>query len=226
MRKSVSIFYLTFFLLLLLPGLLHSQDLPADRGLFSGVVVDRASREIVPNATVKNKTRNIDVLADSTGFFRVEAQEGDTLIFEAMLYRPSSFVVPENFNGRQFAFIAGLRQDAVLLEEVTVHDFPTERQFEEAFLSVDPENVVEKTAALNEGLNIVTADRTNMQDYILEYNREHMVYEITGNTQPNNFLNPERWVQFIEDWQEGVFTEESINKLEGFPSYEGDEQEP
>ena len=226
MRKSASIFCLTFLLLFIMSGLLHSQELPADRGFFNGVVVDRFSREVVPNATVKNKTQNIDVLADSTGFFRLEAQEGDTLIFEAMLYRPSSFVVPEGFNGRQFAFIAGLQQDAVLLEEVTVRDFPTVQQFEAAFLSIDPANVVEKTAVLNEELNNITSDRTNMQDYILEYNRDHMIYEITGNTQPNNFLDPERWVQFIEDWQEGVFTEESVNKLEGFPSYEKDEQEP
>lgn len=225
MRKSASFLYFALFLALLLPDLLHSQELPASTGLFNGVVVDRASREIIPNATVKNKTRNTDVLADSTGFFSLEAEEGDTLVFEAMLYRPSGFVVPENFNGRQFAFIAGLQQDAVLLEEVAVNDFPSLQQFEEAFLSVDPANIVEKTVALDEELEAVTNDRTNMQGYLLEYNRDYMIYEITGNTQPNNFLKPERWVQFIKDWQEGEFTEESLNKLEGFPSYEEDEQQ-
>ncbi|WP_017731364.1 peptidase associated/transthyretin-like domain-containing protein [Nafulsella turpanensis] len=226
MRKTASFFYYILCFLLLFPCLLYSQGLPNDSGLFGGVVVDRATSEIIPHATVKNKTQNVDVLADSTGFFSIEAREGDTLIFEAMLYRPSSFIVPEGYNGRQFGFIAGLQQDAVLLKEVEVAGFPSQQQFEQAILMIDPGNVVEKTVVLNEELEDITADKTNMQGYILEANRDYMIYEITGNPQPNNFLNPERWAKFINDWQEGVFTEESIEKLEGFPVYEEDEQEP
>lgn len=226
MRKTASLYCYTFLFFLLLPFLSKAQELPSDKGLFSGVVVDRLSSEIIPQATIKNKTQNIDVLADSTGLFTIEAQEGDTLIFEAMLYNPSSFVVPEGFNSRQFAFIARLQQEeAVLLEEVTVLSFPTQQQFEQAFLMVDPGELVEKTVVLNEKMDDIMADRTNMQGYILESNRDYMIYEITGNPQPNNFLNPERWAEFIDDWQEGVFTDESVEKLEGFPAYEADENE-
>lgn len=193
----------------------------------SGMVVEGSVSDPVPNATVKNITRNIDVLADSTGYFTLAAMPGDTIQFLAMLFKPDLYVVPPGVGGSHFAVIEVLQKDAVELEEVTVKAFPTQQQFERAILEIDPGNVADKTLRLDAHIEEVTEDPTNMQQYIYtinqKYRQRQMTYLIPPVAPYNNFLKPERWSQFISDWRDGRFDEESIEKLNGFPPEEDQE---
>lgn len=218
-RKTAFILY-TFFFGLLSISLQAQQS--GNEVRLSGIVVDGSVSDPVPNATVKNISGNVTALADSTGFFSLYALPGDTIQFEAMLYKPGFYVVPKGVGGSHFAVIEVLEKDALELEEVTVTAFPTQQQFERAILEVDPGNVADKTLRLDAHVEEVTEDPTNMQQYILNYNKKYyrrqMTYLVPATAPYNNFLQPERWSKFISDWREGRFDEESLEKLQGFPA--------
>ncbi len=224
MRKTAFFIYL-FLIFLLGSTALQAQQPAAESGRFVGVVVDGSTKEAVPHATIKNKTRNKSVLADSTGYFVLEVNARDTVVFEAMSYQNDFYVVPADFAGREFAFIEVLQRNAVLLDEVEVKGFPSQEQFEAIFMAADGAGeVVEKTARLNERLEEIAEDETNMQAYLNEVNGNQMIYQLKNfppnlhNPRPNNFLNPIRWARFISDWREGRFSEDAIEKLNEFPN--------
>ena len=224
-RKTAFLF--SAFLIFLLNVSVNAQQ-NKEEVILSGVVIESAVSDPIPNVTIKNISRNTSTLADSTGFFSLAGMPGDTLLFEAMLYKTDYYVVPEGIGGSHFAVIETMEKDAVVLDEVTIRAFPTQQQFERALLEIDPGNMADKTLRLNAHVEEVTEDPTNMQQYLSTYNRKHIqrqiTYRIPGLAPGNNFLNPERWRQFINDWQDGRFDEESIEKLEGFPAQETDDQ--
>ena len=191
----------------------------------SGMVVDKETLNPIPHVTVKNASMEFAVLADSTGFFSMTVNPGDTIIFEAMLYRQETYIVPEENLGGRFAIIEAMQKDKLLLEEVTVRAFPSQQQFERMFLAIDPGNIAEKTIVLNEHLDDISEDPTNMQQYILDYYNHYVTYIITDNAPPNNFLNPDKWVEFIRNWREGVFTEDAVENLPRFPDPDPNELE-
>ena len=219
-RNTTFLFSVIMFLLLSFSAFAQENQKPMQ---LSGVVLEAAETNPVPNVTVKNISRNISALADSTGFFSLPAHPGDTLLFEAMLYQPDTYVVPKGIRGSRFAVIEVLQKDdAIVLQEVTVRAFPTQQQFEQALLEIDPGNVADKTIRLNMHMEEVTSDPTNMQQYIRDYNQRYakrqMTYLIPEAMPGNNFLNPLRWGNFIRDWREGRFNEESIEELRRFPN--------
>lgn len=223
--RETAFFIYTFLFFLVTSTALQAQQ-PQESGRLVGVVIDGVSMEAIPRATVKNTTQKSSVLADTTGYFTLEVQAGDTIIFEAMSYANDVYVVPQDFSGRQFAFIEVLNQDAVLLEEVEVRGFPSQEQFEMAFMGEAADELAEKANGLDTHLENVTRDETNMQSYLTEYNRNRMIYRMDNfpphlhNPQPNNFLNPIRWANFIRDWREGRFSEEAVEKLNVYPPAE------
>ena len=190
----------------------------------SGMVVDRETLNPIPNVTIKNASLESAALADSTGFFSMMVSPGDTLIFEAMLYQQEVYMVPKGYRGGRFAIIEAMQKDKVLLEEVTVRAFPSQQQFERVFLSIDPGNITEKTVVLDEHLDDISEDPTNMQQYILDYYNHYVTYVITKDAPPNNFLNPDKWAEFIRNWREGVFTEDAVENLPGFPDPDPNER--
>lgn len=213
--RKTAFFIFTIFLFLHMQWAEAQED--DDLLPLSGMVVDRETLNPIPNVTIKNSSFESATMADSTGYFSLTVRPGDTLIFEAMLYRQEAYVVPEGYSGGRFAVIEALQKDKVLLDEVTVHGFPSQQQFERTFLSADPGGLTEKTVELDGHIEDITDDPTNMQQYILDYNNRYVTYIISREAPPNNFLNPERWAEFIKDWREGRFSDDALEKLEGFP---------
>lgn len=218
--RRITPFFIILFLLVALAPLRAQQS--ADTVRVSGVVVDQANTRALPYVTIKNKNAHGDFLTDTTGYFSIIASPGDTLLFEAMSYRPDQYVVPEGTGGGHFAIVEVMQKDAFLLEEVTIRGFPTQQQFEQMFLQIDSQELSENTNNLRRHVNEVVSDETNMQQYILEYNNRQMVYWLSREGPPNDFLNPERWVEFIRAWQDGRFTDNAVEKLEGFPAPQND----
>lgn len=196
--------------------------------LLSGMVTEGDFSGPVANATVKNISGKFSTMADSTGFFTLSAMPGDTIMFEAMLYQPDIYIVPQGIGGSHFAVIEVLQKDALLLDEVTIRAFPSQEQFERAILEADPGNIADKTIMLDAHLERVTNDPANMQQYLLTYNRKYnrrqVTYLVPGVVQGNNFLNPQRWARFISDWREGRFDDDSREKLRGFPAQNQEEE--
>lgn len=213
--RIITPFFLSLLLFLaVVPA--QAQE-PSNRVQVSGVVVDEANTRALPHVTIKNKNASGDFLTDTTGYFSLMVAPGDTLLFEAMSYRPDQYVVPRDADGGHFAIVEVMQKDAVLLEEVTIRGFPTQQQFEQIFLRIDPDDLPENTERLRDHVAEATEDETNMQQYIMDYNKRQLVYWLSREGPPNDFLNPQRWAEFIRDWQEGRFTDNAVEKLEGFP---------
>ena len=134
-RKTAFLF--CAFLIFLLNASVNAQQ-KKEEVLLSGVVIESSVSDPIPNVTIKNISRRTSVLADSTGFFSLAGMPGDTLLFEAMLYKTDYYVVPDGIGGSHFAVIETMEKDAVVLDEVTIRAFPTQQQFERALLEIDP----------------------------------------------------------------------------------------
>lgn len=215
-----------FFSLLLLMAVMPAQaQQPPSTVRVTGVVVDQASIRALPYVTIKNKNAEGDFLTDTTGYFSLMARPGDTLIFQAMSYMPDQYVVPPDTDGGHFAIVEVMQKDAVLLEEVTIRSFPTQQQFEQIFLQIDPDDLPENKMRLKEHVDGIVRDETNMQEYIMDYNKRQRVYWLSREGPRNDFLNPERWTEFIRAWQDGRFTDDAVEKLEGFPAPESENED-
>lgn len=217
MYRIAPLFFIFSLLVFLAVPVVQAQQ-PSGTLRVTGVVIDQADTSAIPNVHIKNRNGIGTFLTDTTGYFSLPVSPGDTLIFEAMDYQRDHYVVPKTAAGGYFVVIELIKEGAVLLKEITVRGFPTQQQFEQIFLKIDPSDLPENTDRLREHIAGTVQDETNMQQYILEYGRRQRVYWLSREGPPNDFLNPQRWVQFIRDWNDGRFTDEGVEKLEGFPS--------
>lgn len=185
-----------------------------------GAVLEADSLEPLAGATIKNINSNVALQADEEGNFKIEVSPGDTLQIVHMYFRPARYYVPAELEASRYALIQLLEREDDLQTD-NLREFPTQMQFEQTLMQVDPGNLTNRTTELDLHLEQVTHDPTNMQQYLDDYRRHHRLYVLPQegaiNYAPNDLINPDRWRNFIRDWREGRFTEEAIERLEGFP---------
>lgn len=194
------------------------QGASDDAGVdISGAVLDADSLVFLGGATVKNISSNKVQLADKEGLYSIHVMPGDTLLFQHMTYRPSFYVVPIDLDSPQYALVQLLQKETSPQTE-NMRGFPTQLQFEQALINMDPGNLYTQQAGLQVHLERVTNDPTKMQKYIDDVMRYRQLYVLPERGQQNDLLNPDRWRNFIKDWREGRFTQEGMEKLDGFPA--------
>jgi hypothetical protein len=104
---------------------------------FSGVVVTGDSLLPVPFAYVLVKGTHRGTVADGYGFFSFAALEKDTVVFSALGYHNSRFIIPDSLIQNKYNIIHVLSQDTILLKEAIIYPFPTREQFKQAFLKLN-----------------------------------------------------------------------------------------
>ncbi|EMR04389.1 peptidase associated/transthyretin-like domain-containing protein [Cesiribacter andamanensis] len=214
-RKTAFFVYI-LALLVAAPALAQQQQGAAL--YINGAIMDADSLKPLGGATVKNTNSGLDLQADEEGLFQMRAQPGDTLLIQHMTHQPAFYVLPQNLQGSSFAFVQVLQREHVM-EPVTIFSFPSQQQFEQALLQLDPaDGLTERTTNLDLQLQRLTNDPTRMQEYIDDYMRYQQLYVLPERGAPNNFLHPERWRSFIRDWREGRFDPAALNRLQGFPA--------
>lgn len=182
-------------LLLLIGQLTYSQQSIR----LTGVTLDRELFKPIQGATIFNKTRGGGAVSDSVGFFSLSVQPGDTLVFRDVRYTPSTLVVPSVLKQPDYAIIQLLVQNSLMLDEVSVYSLPSEAEFRAAFLKVKPDPTMESRAIQAKKELMQTVKETYDQDkYYYEQWSDRRIYELTGQIQPNHFLDPSRWAEFIE----------------------------
>ncbi|MFL5764033.1 MAG: carboxypeptidase-like regulatory domain-containing protein [Bacteroidia bacterium] len=202
-------------LLLIFMGSFAQQKVPWKDGKhelvqFSGVVVEGDSLKPVPYASVIVQDSYRGTISDYFGYFSFVAQEGDTIEFSAIGYRPALFVIPDTLSDDKYSLIQVLRTDTVTLSQMTVYPWPTREQFKKAFLSLElPEDDVVRADR-----NMARADMkerlyNTQMDASLNYKNSMQQYQskmyYAGQLPPNNLLNPIAWAKFIKAWQKGDF---------------------
>lgn len=165
----------------------------------AGVVVDRETLDPIYGSTIFNKSRVGGAVTDSTGFFLTEVMPGDTIEFRDVRYITTSFVVPEVLQSTDYGIIQMMAPKAVMLKEVSVYSFPSERAFKEAFLAAKPpKNMTQRSEEAKQDLMTTIKESYDDDKYFYEMWSDRRLYELTGQIQPNHWLDPFRWSEFIE----------------------------
>lgn len=188
----------------------------------SGAILESDSLQPLQGATVTNINSGQVQKTTDEGDFHIRVQPGDTLLIKRMAYRTVRYFVPKDLQASQYALVQLLQQEQAR-KATDIRAFPSQLQFEQSLLRTDPGRLSTRDAALDLHLERVTNDPTRMQQYIDDYMRYQQLYVLPEQGRPNNFINPERWRNFLRDWREGRFDEAGVEKLEGYPAELEDE---
>ena len=203
MGKSYIFFigcFLTTFSLLAQVDSVHRSSSPLT---LSGIVISSDSVSVLPYTSIFANQHPQGVISDSTGFFKLEVYPSDTLTFSAVGYKTAQFVIPDHLIGQQYSLVQAMVRDTILLEEVTIYSFPTTSEFMESFNDQSPgfeERVnsmkTELKDVLDEDIILSKYQPMDINDGMTRMYSTHW-----GLVPPNNFLNPMRWTQFVQDLQ-------------------------
>jgi len=178
---------------------------------FSGVIVTADSLQPVSFANIYNVNSRYGTSADFFGFFSFVARTNDTIVFSAVGFKKSTFVIPDSIYGNRYSMIKVMTSDTILLSEAVIYPWPTLEQFRDAFVNMKiPDDDLEiarknlEAAEIYErSLNMPMDGAMNYRNYIDQHTSKLYYY---GQLPPNNLLNPFAWAQFIKAWREGKFS--------------------
>ncbi|MBK7944721.1 MAG: carboxypeptidase-like regulatory domain-containing protein [Flavobacteriales bacterium] len=184
---------------------------PAKPGIvqFSGVVVtDSLAPVPFTNIMVRNTYRG--TMSDVFGYFSFVAQEGDTILFSAVGFTRSQYVIPTDLPENKYSMIHVMSRDTVWLRTAVVYPWPSREQFREAFMNLDlPADDHQITmrnlspAELVQRMESLPPDGLQSFQYQMAMDNTRLYY--SGGTPPINLFNPVAWAQFIQAWQNGAF---------------------
>lgn len=186
---------------------------------FSGVIVESDSLRPVPFTRVIIKNSGRGTIADYSGYFSFVAQKKDTIVFSAIGYRRSQYVIPDTLSGNKYSLIQTLNMDTILLATAVIYPWPTPEQFKEVFLNRDvpytdldrAKNNLEREAMKEKFESMPMDGSMNYKASMQQY--QSRLYW-AGQYPPNNLLNPFAWAQFVKMWREGKLKVKGGNKEE------------
>lgn len=205
--------FLILFLFSLCVATLYGQRNDNDLIQFSGVVITGDSLSPVPFTNVLIEQTGRGTMTDYYGYFSFVAQKGDSILFSAVGYRRTRFVIPDSLKGDKYSLIQIMTTDTVELKETVVYPWPTREQFKEAFLAMQlPDTDYDRAQR-----NLQRADMLARMDAAMPSGAETFQYSMqkfqsqiyyAGQAPPQNVFNPIAWAQFIQAWKRGDFKSE------------------
>lgn len=184
---------------------------------FSGVTVSADSLEPVPYTRIQIKNTPRGVITDAFGFFSFVAHKNDTILFEALGFKPASFIIPDTITKQRYSLIQLMTNDTLTLAEAVIFPWPTYEDFRQAFINLDiPDDDLERARKNLEGINIMGRIENYPMDASMNYNNfiENQTSRLYyfGQQQPFNVFNPFAWAKFIQAWKEGKFKRKTQEK--------------
>lgn len=170
---------------------------------FTGVVMEQDSNRVIPGVHVYVPKGGRGTTTNPYGFFSMPVIEGDSIIFTAVGFKRTHYIVPKHDPSTSLKVIVTLETDVTFLDEVQVFPFPNEEMFKRAVVTMRlPYN--REQANLQAWLNA-----TYMQDgygaYPMSpamrqrYFQDQQVQQFQNKFGPQNMalLNPWAWSSFI-----------------------------
>jgi hypothetical protein len=205
-------FFIIAFLLLFFSLFFHqvkAQEID-DLIQFSGITVTADSLNAVPYTKIIIKNKNKGTTSDIYGYFSFVAHKQDTVLFNALGFKPASYVIPDSITKNRYSLIQLMTSDTLTLSAAFIFPWPTYEDFKRAFANLvlpeddydrarknlDPEEI--RMAVANYPMD----GRMNYNNYI--ENQTSKLYYF-GQQQPFNIFNPFAWAQFIKAWKDGKF---------------------
>jgi hypothetical protein len=173
----------------------------------SGLIVTGENAIGVPgvNFYVPKTTRG--TTTNEYGFFSLPTLAGDTCVISAVGYRKQKYIVP--MDGKEsVSAIIYLMADTTMLPEVEILPFPTEKEFKDAFMSLNLNDPAADAMRRNLSTNVMARLAAAMpmsSSMNHRYFVEQSVYKNQNRYfQPTmQFLNPFAWNQFIQSVKRG-----------------------
>lgn len=204
------IFILTILTCSALAKAQEADSLISDLVQFSGIIVNADSIKPVPFTHIIDKTTNKGTMADYYGYFSFVAKKNDTILFSAMGYKNSQYIIPDTVTFNRYSLIQVMASDTILLPQTVIYPWPSREDFSDAFLTLNiPDDDFERAkknmaqAALRDMSVEMPMDGSMNYDYNMQMQQDKLYY--IGQTQPITVLNPFAWAQFIEAWKDGKF---------------------
>jgi len=174
----------------------------------SGVVIGEGDLQPLPYSTVWNKTMRKGVMADFSGFFTLVSFPGDTLIFNFMGYKPSTYLLPDTLVENRYSIVQMLQLDTLNMPEVVVYPWPSREEFARYFVNMKPYDDAMRRAQRelsNESLAFTAARLTNDASLAYGYVQNQRLTKLytQGQLPANNFFNPYAWAKLVQDWKSG-----------------------
>ena len=208
MRKK----FIILFSLLFLPFLLRAQLKAFKDSIIqiSGITMTADSLRAIPAVSILVKGQNRDTISNSQGVFSIVAFKGDTLTFSAIGFRKKDYKIPVGLVGNSYSLIQLMTEDTMYLAETVIHPYPSRREFEKLFVSMDiPNDMYEIARKNNEQAKLramassIPIDGGGAYNVFMQKQQQSLYY--AGQTPPQNIFNPLAWAQFIESWKRGDF---------------------
>jgi hypothetical protein len=212
--------FIVVFLLLFFP--LFFQQAKAQEGTddliqFSGITVTADSLNAVPFTKIIIKNKNKGTTSDIYGYFSFVAHKQDTILFNALGFKPASYVIPDSITKSRYSLIQLMTSDTLTLSAAFIFPWPTYEDFKRAFANlIIPEDDLDRARKnldpdeIRMRVDNYPMDgRMNYNNYI--ENQTSKLYYF-GQQQPFNIFNPFAWAQFIKAWKEGKFKNKNKDK--------------
>lgn len=200
------------FSLLFVPFLLKAQLKAFKDSIIqiSGITMTADSLRAIPAVSIIVKGQNRGTISNSQGVFSIVAFKGDTLNFTAIGFRKKEYKIPANLPGNSYSVIQLLTEDTIYLSETIIKPYPSKKEFEKAFVSMDiPNDMYEVARKNNDQAKIralarsIPIDAGGAYGVFMQKQQQSLYY--AGQTPPQNIFNPIAWAQFIEAWKRGDF---------------------
>jgi len=202
-----------FFAFLCCVGIvdLHAQDISIDSTKIlqiSGVVIGEDDLEPLPYSTVWNRTLRKGVISDYLGFFTLVSFPGDTLVFNFMGYKSSTYIIPDSLEDNRYSLVHMLERDTLNMPEVVVYPWPSREEFARYFVNMNPYDDAMRRAQRelsNESLAFTAARLSNDATLAYGYAQNQRLTKLYTNGQlpANNLFNPYAWAKLVQDWKAG-----------------------
>ncbi|WOK05481.1 carboxypeptidase-like regulatory domain-containing protein [Imperialibacter roseus] len=166
----------------------------------TGSLLDKESLDPLPFATVLVKGSFHGTITSSQGLFTLLVHPTDTVQFSMVGYKTSELIIPAGMKENRYALLELMEKSTVVLKELKVYPWPSASQFHSAFLGVTlPPTEQDKTDMMQKELEATMRNSYESEKYYDEQLRNRQIYQLTGQIPPNHFLDPVRWLDFIEE---------------------------
>ncbi len=172
---------------------------------FTGVVMEGDSVNVIPGVHIYVPKGGRGTTSNPYGFFSMPVIEGDSIIFTAVGFKRTHFIVPKHDPSTSLKVLVTLQEDITFLDEVEVFPFPTEDMFKHAVVTMqlpyNRENAnlqawLNATYMKEGGYNRFAASQASNQRYLED--RRILEFQNKFGPQQNNLLNPWAWASFIK----------------------------
>lgn len=171
---------------------------------FTGVVMEQDSMKVIPGVHIYLPKSGRGTTTNPYGFFSLPVEVGDSIIFTAVGFKRTHYIIPEHDKSVSLKVIVTLEEDVTFLEEVQVFPFPTEEMFKRAVVTMelpysrDQANLRAWLSAtyMQDGYGYYAASPAMTQRYfqdqqVLQFQQKF------GPSPQTNLLNPWAWSSFI-----------------------------